>query len=323
MKKFNVFAFFFLSFIMMGSLQAQDDTMTKESKAYVRFNVGYGFGNGGSQPAGANIITSIGSNIFNQGEPDETRKNIYGSLGKGLQANLALGYKFNKYFSGEFAFVYMKGSSERVESFTYSDGRFDRSEVYTNQFQIRPGLVFEADNNSKLVPYARVSLIVPVSGGSFGERESNDPTGLADEDDVVAQLILSQFEAFEAESVARGMPTLGFEGTLGIKYKVTDRLNIHAELFHNALRVKRKTYEVTRATLIAADGSETDAIPLLSIGGIYPYTEYKDEINASELAAYQAEAGIEYGTEAFPAWELREDFNFNSLGLSIGVSFNF
>ena len=109
--------------------------------------------------------------------------------------------------------------------------------------------------------------------------------------------------------------------------------HLFGEVFYEALRIKRGTYEVSEATLTLTDGSTEDVLALLSLGGAYPYTEYFHEINSEELAAHQAAAAAAaandpdvatyYGTTDFPAWDIVQDVNFSSFGFNVGVKFNF
>ena len=318
MKKHNLIFTLILCFFAVSLMNAQDDSGSSK-KFNIRVDIGYGFGAGVNSSVGESTLESLGSEITNAGDPtNQTTANIYGSYGKGLNATVSFGHKFNDFFGAEMGFSYILGSSQQTKDISTSTGIFDKSETYTRQFRLKPALVFEA-GKGKVVPFSRLGLVIPVAGASYGERDSNNPAGLSS----AVPLLYPNAVAFRGESVAKGKFGLGFEGGVGARIALSDNMAVSAELFYTALRVKRKSYEVTTAVLIDADGTETDVLPLLALGGVFQHTEYKDEINAAEEAAYITSAGAEYGTEAFPAWQLREDALFNAVGVNIGFTYRF
>ncbi len=321
MKTLNLFVLIFLSFLFIGNINAQEEvknSVNGNSGTYVRAALGYGFGAGVNSPLGETLETSLGAEISNIGEPNQTNSNIYGSYGKGFSATIAVGHKFNKYFGMELGASYLVGAKQTIVDISTAAGGSDISETYTRQFRIKPSLVFEA-GDGKIVPFSRLGLVIPVVGASYGERESNDPALLSS----LVPLLYPNAVSFSGESVAKGKFAIGFEGAIGAKYNLNDKMGITAELFYTSLRVKRKTYEVKSATLTNSDGTQEDVLELLSLAGVNQFTEYKDEINQEELAEYIATAGDAYGTEDFPAWSLREDGLFNAVGLNVGFTFQF
>lgn len=312
----NLFFTFMIFFLLGTTLNAQDEAKT--SGPYVRVDLGYGFGAGVDSNVGSTSLEALGAEVTHAGAPNETRTNIYGSNGKGFNATATIGHKLNQFFGFELGFNYLLGARQTTADFSTDTGVSDMSETYTKQFRIKPSLLFEAGDKD-FVPYSRVGLVIPVAGASYGERELNTPAALS----PLVPTLYPDAVSFKAESKSKGQFGLGFEGAVGAKYALSDNMAISAELFYTSLRVKRKTYEITKAVLINSDGSEADVIPLLAAGGAVQFVEYKDEINDAELEAYISEAGMEYGTEAKPAWALREDALFNALGINVGFTFQF
>lgn len=320
MKKQNFIFTVILCFLATSLTYAQDDSGSSK-KFHVRVDIGYGFGAGVNSSVGETTLESLGSEITNAGSPDATQSNIYGSYGKGLNATLSFGHKFNDFFGAEMGFSYLMGSSQQTKDISTSTGVFDKSETYTRQFRLKPALIFEA-GKGKIVPFSRMGLVIPVAGASYGERDSNNPAGLS----AAVPLLYPNAVAFRGESKAKGKFGIGFEGGVGARFNLSDNMAVSGELFYTSLRVKRNSYEVTKAVLVDADGTETNVLELLALGGVYQHTEYKDEINATELANYQAEidaANGEYGSEAYPAWSLREDALFNAIGINVGFTYRF
>ncbi|MGK0390795.1 MAG: hypothetical protein ACI94Y_003555 [Maribacter sp.] len=318
MKKHDLISTLILCFFATSLINAQSDDSDKSKKFHIRVDVGYGFGAGINSSVGESTLESIGSEITNQGDANENKSNIYGSYGKGLNATVSVGHKFNDFFGAEMGFSYVLGSKQTTKDFSAANGNFDKSETYTRQFRLKPALIFEA-GKGKIVPFSRLGLVIPVAGASYGERESNNPAGLS----PAVPLLYPNAVAFRGESEAKGKFGLGFEGAVGAKFALSDNMAISAELFYTALRVKRKSYEVTTAVLLDADGTETNVLALLAIGEIFQHTEYKDEINTAEKEAYIVASGSDYGSEESPAWELREDALFNAIGINVGFTYRF
>jgi opacity protein-like surface antigen len=320
MKKQNLIFTVILCFFATSLINAQSDDSGKSKKFHIRVDVGYGFGAGINSSVGESTLESIGSEITNQGDANENKSNIYGSYGKGLNATVSVGHKFNDFFGAEMGFSYVLGSKQTTKDFSTANGNLDKSETYTRQFRLKPALIFEA-GKGKIVPFSRLGLVIPVAGASYGERDSNNPDGLSDLIQVTS--IFPDAVAFRGESEAKGKFGIGFEGAVGAKFALSDNMAISAELFYTALRVKRKSYEITKAVIINSDGTEIDAVTFLAIGEIFQHTEYKDEINTAEKEAYIVASGSDYGSEAFPAWSLREDALFNAVGINIGFTYRF
>lgn len=318
MKKQNFIFTVILCFFATSLIHAQSDDSAKKKKFHVRVDLGYGFASGVNSSIGETTLESLGSQITDAGAANQIQSNIYGSYGKGLNATVSFGHKFNDYFGAEMGVSYIIGSSQTTKDISSAGNLFDKSETYTRQLRLKPALLFEA-GKGKIIPFSRLGLVIPVAGASYGERESNNPAGLS----AAVPLLYPNAVSFKGESKASGAFGIGFEGGVGARFNLSSNMAVSAELFYTSLRVKRKSYEVTEATLINADGTEEDVLALLALGGVFQHTEYKDEINATALAEYQATAGNDYGSEQYPAWSLREDALFNALGLNIGFTYRF
>ncbi|MGB1204580.1 MAG: outer membrane beta-barrel protein [Chitinophagales bacterium] len=300
MKKLNYFFAAAMLFIGVSSTSAQG--------LYVKPSVGFGFG-----------VTNeiVGQQITNFGEENQVTANNYNTFGGGLNGRLGIGYMFNKHVGLELAFVYVAGSTVTTDNNSLGE-EYDNSEAYTNRYSALPALVIDA-GLEKISPYARFGLTLPLGGGTHGNRESNAPWMVSD----VIPLLYDSASSFIAVSEAHGQFGIGFNSAFGVNYNISSKIAIFGEVFYEALRIKRGTYEVSEATLTMIDGSTEDVLPLLSLGGAYAYTEYFDEIDDEKLAAHQEAAGAEYGTKDYPAWDWVQDSNFASFGFNLGVKFSF
>ncbi|MGB1204579.1 MAG: outer membrane beta-barrel protein [Chitinophagales bacterium] len=311
MKKLNYF-FAAAAMLFMGVSSASAQGL------YVKPSVGFGM---------AATSEIVGQEITNFGEENQVTANNYNTFGGGLNGRLGIGYMFNKHVGLELGFMYVLGSTVTTDNISVGDS-YDDSEAKAKRYSALPSLVVDA-GLEKISPYARFGLTIPLGGGTDGLRESNDPALVSS----VIPLLYPEAASFKAVSLANGQFGIGFNSAFGVNYNISDKMAIFGEIFYEALRIKRGTYEVSEATLTLTDGTEEDVLALLSLGGAFPYTEYFHEIKADELAAHQqaaAEAASDnpdvatyYGTKDYPAWDIVQDVNFSSFGFNLGVKFSF
>ena len=273
---------------------------------YVRAGLGYGMGT---------TKDAFGMKIDNYGSENQSTTQLFTSLGGGLNGHLGIGYMFSPNFGIDIAGLYLLGSRVLVDEKT-NGSQYDRSESYTRQLRVIPSLVVDA-GLEKISPYARLGLVVPVAGASYGERESNAPEFVS----TIIPAIRPDATGFEAKSVAKGALSIGIKTSLGINYNLNESLAIYGELAHTNLRIKRASYEVEKAELSYPSQDNEDVISLLSLGGAYAYTEYQNELSTSELEKAMGEDN--YGTKDNPALAITEDANFNAFGINIGIKFSF
>ena len=203
-------------------------------------------------------------------------------------------------------------------------------------------------------------MLIPVAGETTGLRESNNPAMVSPS----ISTLFSDATGFEAASIAKGQFSVGYNAAIGLRYQLNEMMSIFGSVGYTGLRIARKSYEIPSATLFFADGTELDILPLLalgnandgSIGDVYAYEEYVDELSAADLAAlleqgineYNANptdfpdvidnvvllAGLAglgnpdnvyttYGTKDLPARKIRQDVSFSTLNVSIGARFIF
>ncbi len=287
---------------------------------YIQGGLGY------YSPASNEVLGPI---ITNLGEENETNGNIWGTFGKGVAVGGELGYMFSQNFGFGIGVDYVLGSEVVIEEFSNAGtGVADISNAKNKRLTLSPMFIVDA-GSEKLSPFAKFGVVIPVLGQTDGFRSSNDPN-------TVSNLLLALFPdavGFEAESIAKGQFAIGFNGDIGLNFNITENIAVFGSVGYTALRIKRKTYEVSRADIVNADGTKEGALNLLSLGGVFPYTEYVDEIVADEFDAYQDEAAAAaaadpdwftyYGTKDFPAKELTEDAAFNTLNFRVGARYTF
>lgn len=267
--------------------------------------------------------------------------NINTTVGQGLGAHLLLGYNFTPSFGFEFDVSYFIGSAARIEERTTEKSWIGNppalatggpgiryNEVSSQQIRVAPTVVIRGAG-ARFRPIAKFGLLIPVGGSAKSVTFIDDPY-------LVSPLVpafpqyngtVSTFQEATIEAEISGAFSVGFQSGLGFEMRLSDALDLRANLYYQALRVKRHSLEIKSAEVtFIEDLPNEDVMYLLNLGGAFAYTEYYDEINQAELEAAEAlvDANGEttYGTTANPARALREDGNYNNLGLDVGIIFN-
>lgn len=305
-------------------------TMFLNAQVYVSGGLGYGI------PTTPEIFGLS----YNEATKDIT--NGYGNAGQGLRLNGAAGYMFNENFGVELGIYYFTSPEIFVQDTVNGDNFYN---TYTNAWHLRvtPALVFMA-GNGKVTPYAKVGLCIPVAGLAKARREANDPLlvnnsfSILNYENENGDMITA--DRFDLEAAFKGQFSLGFESVAGVNYSLSDKLSLFGEIHFTALRIRRATSEVKKAIATMSNGDEYNILPLLSLGGVYQYTEFVDELNIAEIEKAKSDAPIrqdivlpngnpfplvsDYGTTPEKAHKLlASDGAYNSVGINIGVRFNF
>lgn len=198
MKKLIFIALTFAFLIQNLQLMAQ------RKKAYMRLNVGYGFGTATANVNAFQNITELSNDVLQT-------ENVNFSLGKGAYIGLGFGLKFNKYLAAELGLTYLSGgkSTATLKSF---DGFSRDISLSANMLQINPSVVLTTGGFLKVVPYARLGLIVGV-----GNIEEYD-------------LIKFQGNSANFTKKYTGGTALGFNAGLGLSYPLTANFSLFNEL---------------------------------------------------------------------------------------------
>lgn len=354
MKGQNFIFTLFICLFAVTAMNAQQEKAEKDGGLFVRANVGYGF-------EGLKTVQGVDVNR-------ERGINIYGSGAPGLTLGAGVGYMFNKYVGLELGLTYTFGVSKLSEIET--DNRplgisaagqsFDLLTAYvfqeythkTTQVRIIPAIVVRG-GDGKVVPYAKVGMVVPVAGktntkvkGTLSSTEI--PTSIAGIPLPIPGFGpgVSLAGSVDAEAESFGQFSLGFDATVGVDYKLNDKISLFGELNMVALTIKSKETKVTRYDgEYGLDGSPVTLDEL--INGVNAVTGlFGTEISIASLGLYNnisevpaSEAHFIYVDELnastnnpafndnFNENEPLDDYarrdNFSSVGINIGVKFNF
>jgi len=349
---------FFISILFIATTNAQDEG-GKDGGLFVRANVGYGFeGIDGVQ--GVDRTQTIESNI-------------YGSTAPGLGIGLGVGYMFNKYIGIELGATYTFGKSKFSEvkyeelplgleggGSEFSILNAFRSEKYTHQskqLRVIPAIIVRG-GDGKIAPYAKVGLVVPVMGktsttvdGSVTSTEI--PTSIAGISIPGFDSGVSLVGSVDAEAESFGSFSMGFDATLGVDYRISDKISLFGEVNMVALTIKSKETKVLKYDgVYALDGSPltlddlSDAIngvvdlanliPGVDLGS-FSYTSLGLYENISEVPSFENEIiyvdelNANSNNELFndnvntnlPEDQLARRDNNSSIGINVGIKFNF
>ena len=253
--------------------------------ATAQFNLGISVGYGLGSPGHV-----LGTTTATNGD----QKNIYGTLGNGIQANLTPGYMLGEHFGIELGLNGFFGSETTIDKSESAFGT-DRTTQKSTQFRIAPAFYIRS-GGEKFSVYARTGLLIPLLGSVKTERNDDSSFGSS-----ILQV-----------SSTSGKIALGYTGAFGFNIHFGQKFGFFAEVGANSLRVKSKTTEVKTSTVNGNDQLE-------SIPEYIKKVNYVDELNSSSNNfAYNSGSSLTSARE-----ELRQVANFSNFFVQIGIKFTF
>ncbi|SNR56536.1 Opacity protein [Lutibacter agarilyticus] len=191
---------------------------------YVSASGGYSIGSAG-------ILTGTSLN-----DAQTKATNHYGSYGEGFNTQLRGGYFFNKMFGLELSLGYLGGSDQNISNYLKNDDgdikEFTNGNAHAEAFGINLALAYNFNENF----YGKIGVVSKLGGKTEATFTRTTPT---------------PFGPIVAEGVNdyHGRPPLGFTAAFGYKYKLTDNLNLFAELEYLGINVTRDTSEFAELTI--------------------------------------------------------------------------
>lgn len=302
-------------------------------------------------PANASIVNM--AMVHRQGGYDfagdfvdssSSNKTVHDSYGRGGNVSFAVGYNINPYFGVELGFNYLLGAYVKSTQvfdniLTLGKNTVINTKTRSNGLSITPSIiVYGAKKESKVVPYARLGLILPVAGKTVHVIDVNSPQALFGSATLTSQLVV------ETQSTV----SLGFQGGVGVQYRALKFMNVWGEVNGVYLDVRAKTSTLTKYTIDSRNnttGAETHAdriagtgdLPaaIIALGGnndpLSTYSkviEFKDEVSLSDNSqsygkirnpAHSGEAG--YIDENKNHIQQRVTAPFHNIGFNVGVTF--
>ncbi|WP_343632456.1 outer membrane beta-barrel protein [Fluviicola sp.] len=257
--------------------------------ASAQFNLGIsaGYGLGSPGHVMGTSTTASGSSY--------SEKNIYGTLGSGVQANIIPGYMFGEHFGIELGLNGFFGAKTTIDEATLPTGDYQHTQS-SNQFRITPAFIVKS-GGEKLSVYARTGLIFPLMGSVKSE--------IIDNTNPAAQTLI--------QLKTSGKVSLGYTGAVGLNVHFGKKFGFFAEVGANSLRVKSKE---TTMKMYNVNGTD-------QLGNIPTYskeTKYVDELTNTSNNAGTNPTGTNVGVAKE---DLRQVANFSNFFLQVGVKFTF
>jgi hypothetical protein len=208
------------------------------------------------------------------------------SLGKGLNAGLDLGYMFNENLGFQFGVDYLMGGKSKA-SFTDGD-EYDNREIWSNMLRFNPGFIY-IPGTGDIRPYGRVGAMLGVGAihRTMDELENNDKT-------------------FARYKLDGGM-ACGWNTAVGVMVDLSSSFSFFGELNLVTMSYAPKKQVITEYTF-----NGTDRLPTLT-------TEQRETVFLKEYSENTMSSTPDYE----PSKALKQRFNYNSMGIDLGVRLTF
>jgi len=276
---------------------------------YISASGGYSIGSAG-------ILTGTSLN-----DAQNKATNHYGSYGEGFNTQLRGGYFFNDMFGVELSLGYLSGSDQNISSYLTNDNgdisEYTDGNAHAEAFGINIALAYNFNENF----YGKIGVVSKLGGKTEAEFMRTTPT---------------PFGAVVTEGINdyHGRPPLGFTAAFGYKYKLTENLNLFAELEYLGINVTRDISEFTELTIdypatpaFPADyfGLGSPAVPAQPAG---TWDLGEAPIEHPILGTIYAPSEIEYVDSLSepnnnPTKKLSSVAPYSSFGINIGITYNF
>lgn len=265
-----------LAVMAMGNASAQFN---------LAISAGYGLGSPGHV---LGTSTTVSGTSYSE-------KNIYGTLGNGIQANLIPGYMFGEHFGIELGLNGFFGTKTVIDQVSLSSGDYEHSQK-SNQFRITPAFIVKS-GGEKVSVYARTGLILPLMGSVKSNINDNTNPALP----TVMELKTT------------GKVSLGYTGAVGINVHFGKKFGFFAEVGANSLRVKSKETTLKMYTV-----GGVDQLPNIPTYG--KETKYVDELTESSNNVGTNPSGTNTNSAKE---DLRQVANFSNFFIQVGVKLTF
>jgi opacity protein-like surface antigen len=256
---------------------------------YLTFGAGY---------AGAASQEQLGTNLDITATGTFTETPINGSYGGGIPISLSLGYGFTKHIAFDLGFNYFMGNEVTISTTKQAPSIDMMTTTKGYQIRIIPQLVISTGTDKALNLYSKFGIVAPVSGKTTFKQSGTTFLGLDGSFNPI-------YGPINVEGESTGKFSLGFTGSLGATFNLSDNLSIFGELQYINLRIKGDKQTLTKYEV---NGVETIDSQPKSV----TETDYVDQLTEK--------SNID---PTKPTEALRNSSNYNSLGLNIGIKFNF
>ena len=271
--------------VVSVSINMQQVYAQSEKGFYVSFNTGYNIGTGQPNTAAAYTMQFVDATEPNSSTSTQEIPKI--NLGEGFNVGLNGGYLFNKNIGVELGLNYLISDKINTSRTSYT-GDYRNNEISAKMLQIKPAIVFRGGYD-KINPYAKLGMVIG-SGKMITESEYKESGNVAK----------TTFELDE------GLP-IGFQGSLGALYKINDTFSLFGELDLISL-----TYSPKKGTYTKYDVNGADILSSMSVQS--KEFEFVDSFTTDTTSPPDSTQ---------PGKSPAVPFSFNSIGLNVGVQYQF
>ncbi len=215
-----------------------------------------------------------------------TDEQLYVSFGKGLNFGLNAGYMFNKYLGADLGLSYLHGGETKSKK-NYPDKVIDAS-LSARMLRLSPSIRLTA-GLSKVNPYARFGLIIGM-GSVWYEEEENDAGDIT-----------------RIRVKLDGGLAFGLSSAIGATYTVSDKVSLFSEL-----NLVNMSYAPNKAITVEASKNGKDLLPEFTTSE--KEKQFVDKLSRDNNTTPPLSE---------PTQQLKQKLPFGSVGLNVGVVFNF
>ncbi|NLR58088.1 outer membrane beta-barrel protein [Chitinophaga polysaccharea] len=310
--------------------QAQDNS-SAHSKWYLKATGGFFFSvSPGQFPNVGPYPPQDLHTQFNPGSPNAnhmdtlSRRVLTGSYGEGFRGGLSVGYNINKYLAVEGTFNYYHSRKNLMtrQSTTLVGGNTELGHVeshgYVNAVDFAPSLVV-SPGYEKVNPYVRFGFVVPLWGRLYIETDANQTTAVSPTTQVLTTI--------SRKEEVKPNVTIGFQGALGVSFKVGSRFDVFVETEYRNVPVKSKEKEITQyieTTKLVAEGKIVGETfrSLDQLSYAEKHTIYQTTLDQnSNTPINQQGTKVIYKDDSKASNDLKSYINIGGLGANVGLKF--
>ena len=325
--------------LVAATVTAQDYSgASSHSKVYLKVAGGYFFSvSPGQFPNVGPYPPQDLHTVYNPANPNPldtmSRKVLTGSYGEGFRGGVSVGYNINKYLAVEGTFNYFHSRKNLMTRQRTTIAGTDKelghveSHGYVNAVDFAPGLVV-SPGLEKVNPYVRFGAVLPLWGRLYiatdASQVSAPPAGLPVPPGSQIQTVIRRKEEVKPNV------TIGFQGALGVSFRVASRFDVFVEAEYRNVPVRSKKKEITEyaETNTLINGATGDAIQVVSTRSLNDlstaekHTTYVTTLDQnSNTPVNQQGTKIIYKDDNKPSNDLKSYINIGGLGLNVGLKF--
>jgi hypothetical protein len=216
------------------------------------------------------------------------------AFGKGLNFGGAVGYMFNKYVGTELNISYLLGGTTTTKSSTTisTSSSSYNSDFSATMLSFIPSIVI-TPGFEKINPYTRFGLIIGLP----------TMTGISE----ISSTFMGNTNTTNQTRIFNGGLAVGLQSTIGIDYKINEKISIFGELTSNNLNYSPKKGEVTESKVNGVDNLSTLSTRVKKVEFVDSYSE-DNNVTPDNNA---------------PQKSITPSLPFSSFGLNIGVKYSF